>query len=100
MTLEAKRVWMCSVCETVHDNEYEAEECCPPEVWEMYQCPVCDETHDTEEEALECCQEIEDDEEALGTGYHRQYPKGTPWGTNEAKMYIAEFIRLNRYVKG
>lgn len=95
MTLEAKQVWICGVCETVHDDEYSAEECCPPEIWEMWQCPVCGENHDLEEEALECCQDVEDEEEALSTGGHRIYPKDLRLN---AHRYIEQFILMNKYV--
>lgn len=106
MSVEAKRVYMCSVCESVHDNEYQAEECCPPEVWELWQCPFCEETHDTEEEALECCG-ADDEEEDLSTGQYRNYPAPSFFVDRGDKLskkikdyqYIEQFIALNNYVK-
>ena len=92
MTLEVKKVWMCSVCESVHDEEWQAEECCPPEVWEMYQCPVCDEVFDDSEDAQACCLEVEED---LSTGQYRTYPRDS---TLNANRYIEQFILMNKYV--
>ena len=93
--MEIKRVYICSVCETVHNDEWAAEECCPPEVWEMWQCPVCEETHDTEDEALACCG-CSSEDDAPSTGEHRNYPREL---TSNANRYIEQFITLNRYVK-
>jgi hypothetical protein len=97
--MEIKRVYICSVCETVHDDEWAAEECCPPEVWEMWQCPVCEGTHDTEEEALDCYNKClgNDDPLVLDEGANRKYPE-MPWSKSPS-MYIREFERLN-HLKG
>ena len=93
--MEIKQVYICSVCETVHDDEYAAEECCPPEVWHMWQCPICEETHDTEQEAIECYNLCSGNQEeiAVDEGSYRRYPDFF-WNKSPA-IYITEFERLN-----
>ena len=93
--LEIKQVYICSVCETVHDDEYAAEECCPPEVWHMWQCPICEETHDTEQQAIECYNLCSGNQEeiAVDEGSYRRYPDFF-WNKSPA-IYITEFERLN-----
>ena len=98
--LEIKQVYICSVCETVHEDEYAAEECCPPEVWHMWQCPICEETHDTEQEAIECYNNCAGDEEAveIEEGSYRKYPDY--FWIRSLKIYVDEFCRLNHLTKG
>jgi hypothetical protein len=47
--------WECGYCNEIHNREYDAEECCRPEVFEVYICPVCDDSHYSEDDAIECC---------------------------------------------
>lgn len=51
----AKKMYMCCLCEELHDRESRAEECCRPDVEEVYVCDVCADHHDTEKEADSCC---------------------------------------------
>lgn len=85
-------VYMCSVCEREHDDYYEAEECCQPEVWTLYRCEICGETHEDESDAIECCL-TEDEADAINTGGHRWYPDN-----QNTASYIEKFIRVNHYV--
>ena len=52
---QAPEAWRCGDCLTVHDNELDAQECCPPKIDEGYTCPLCGDFHLAEEAALECC---------------------------------------------
>ena len=51
----AVKMYQCSICGEVHEGYWTAEECCPPEVDEVWLCPECEEIHGTEDEALACC---------------------------------------------
>lgn len=51
----AKKMYMCCMCEELHERESDAEECCQPEVEEVYVCEVCGEQHDIEQDADDCC---------------------------------------------
>lgn len=44
----------CGACMELHDCEEYAQECCAPDVMEIYLCPVCDSEHDTHEGAEKC----------------------------------------------
>lgn len=46
--------YKCSECGEVHDDHYEAEECCKPEVYDVYACPICKSNFDDIDEAMEC----------------------------------------------
>lgn len=50
----APEAWRCGDCETVHDNEDDARECCAPRIEEGYLCPVCRGFLLREEDALAC----------------------------------------------
>lgn len=50
-----KKQYQCDHCDTIHDRESQAEECCTPEVFEVYVCPVCKNPHNKEADAIECC---------------------------------------------
>lgn len=50
-----KRAYECLRCNEVHENEDRAEECCRPEVGEVWLCDVCDGAHDDEPDAEKCC---------------------------------------------
>ena len=47
--------YQCPDCGDLHDDNYDAEMCCPVEVHKLYICPICDEGHMTEQEAIKCC---------------------------------------------
>lgn len=98
--MDIKQVYICSVCETVHDDEYAAEECCPPEVWHMWQCPICEETHDTEQQAIECYNNCTNEELniPIEEGSYRKYPDY--FWNRSLKIYVDEFCRLNHLTKG
>lgn len=53
--MDAKPVYICERCDTVHEYEYRAEECCRPEVYQEWQCAVCGEIYTTKELADACC---------------------------------------------
>jgi hypothetical protein len=56
---EVVRKWECGACNEHHDHEYQAEECCAPDVTELWVCPVCDEGHDKKADAEACCLETD-----------------------------------------
>jgi hypothetical protein len=45
----------CTSCYDIHDDEWEAQECCPREVNTVYVCAECDEVYLDVQEANECC---------------------------------------------
>lgn len=49
--------YRCPTCNEIHDSEWVAEDCCPPEAEEVtvWQCAECLDVHDTEDEARLCC---------------------------------------------
>lgn len=47
--------WKCPDCGELHDDEYDARECCPPQVWAAFVCPICTEEHRDEIAAIDCC---------------------------------------------
>lgn len=47
--------WRCGDCGTLHSEEYQAIDCCAPEITEVYSCPKCGEEHLCEEDAFACC---------------------------------------------
>lgn len=51
-----KRLWQCGSCDEVHDYEYLAEECCQPDINEIYGCIECGAHHDEKNEAIKCCE--------------------------------------------
>ena len=64
--MTAHQAYQCSRCEDVHSDEYDAEECCKPEVWSVFVCDSCDEVHEIQADALACCH---DDQNAPGPYY-------------------------------
>ncbi len=50
-----KKAYECSACNTVHEFHHLAEDCCQPEVNDVWLCDTCDESHDDEESAVKCC---------------------------------------------
>ena len=50
--LESK--WRCLNCRMVHDEEFEAEECCPVEIREVWICPTCGDVFNDQAEAIAC----------------------------------------------
>ncbi|MGF6641847.1 hypothetical protein [Paraburkholderia sp. MM6662-R1] len=65
--LDRYRRYMCPTCETVHDSEWDAEDCCPRAIEMFYQCPVCDKQHNSVDAAADCERSHGDlDEEADG----------------------------------
>jgi len=59
-----KKKYQCSCCETVHENTWDAEECCLPDVWEIWECQGCEKTYETNAEAVICCPPSPDSPEA------------------------------------
>lgn len=51
---EVAEVFVCSMCDAEHDDEQDAEDCCPPEVYRRYRCGVCRKLHRSEEGAEDC----------------------------------------------
>jgi len=45
----------CGECSTLHSQEYQAQECCAPEISEIYMCPQCGSEQVCEEDAFDCC---------------------------------------------
>ncbi|WP_225784228.1 hypothetical protein [Xenophilus sp. Marseille-Q4582] len=54
-TQEITEIYVCSMCDSEHEDEDSALECCPPEVYHRYKCPVCKTTHRREDDAEKCC---------------------------------------------
>ena len=54
--------YRCEECLELHDLEYRAVECCPPQVTEVYFCRHCGESYDFDEEAADgCCDDADPD---------------------------------------
>ncbi len=47
--------YLCDGCCELHEREWEAEDCCRPEVFERFVCGDCGDTFSDIEEAQECC---------------------------------------------
>lgn len=50
-----KKAYECGCCNEVHDYESSAEDCCRPEVNEVWTCDLCSEAHSEKEDAVNCC---------------------------------------------
>jgi hypothetical protein len=50
-----KKAYECGSCNEVHEFHHQAEQCCRPEVNEVWQCDVCEAAHDDKEDAEQCC---------------------------------------------
>lgn len=59
--LTIKPKWECDRCGDIHDHEYDAEDCCRPEVHQVFLCPTCEDVHEAHDDAVNCCPENEDD---------------------------------------
>jgi predicted RNA-binding Zn-ribbon protein involved in translation (DUF1610 family) len=68
---ERYRRFLCPGCDTLHETLWQAEDCCPPKIEEIYECPVCDLTHHSVDAAADCEQSHGD---TPGTA------QGGPWG--------------------
>ncbi|BCP56308.1 hypothetical protein K32_49250 [Kaistia sp. 32K] len=51
---EIQVMYECDRCNQLHDREYQAEQCCEPDVRTVYVCPVCDNACSTRESATAC----------------------------------------------
>ena len=80
--------WKCGGCGQLHDDEFEANRCCPSE--ELWLCPTCDAEHDSEKEAIACCFESDDQEDDQQTVDFYRFPT-----TTDPKIYVREFCRIN-----
>lgn len=47
--------YQCDTGGEIHDEEYDAEDCCPNPYSELYFCPTCNAIYDEIELAKECC---------------------------------------------
>lgn len=47
--------YQCGRCDKIHDYEHDAEECCMPDIYELYFCDICDKKHNRVAQADECC---------------------------------------------
>ena len=60
--MKATLKYSCGECGELHDDEVDAAECCPPEIWKAYVCGHCGENHHYDEEAAEeCCADVDPD---------------------------------------
>lgn len=64
--MDIKTLFRCSECGEEHDAFRYAEECCPPEIIELYQCPICKEKHREYEDAKICIDKCKAEKEAAG----------------------------------
>ena len=83
--------WMCGSCNETHEQEWDAEDCCKPDVYEVYLCPVCNDDWGSEESALKCCPDKEAPEPCT-----QLLPD--PAFVFNTEAYINEFGRLNHLV--
>jgi hypothetical protein len=49
-------VWVCDECRDEHDDEWSAQECCPPTISIKYRCGVCHTSNFRSELAEDCCE--------------------------------------------
>jgi len=49
--------WQCGECHELHDTEDDAEDCCRPNITQVYLCPKCGDACQYKDEAIECCEE-------------------------------------------
>jgi hypothetical protein len=52
---EVTQRWVCGNCEADYSDKYDAQACCPPDVFQQYKCPRCDALYDVKDEAASCC---------------------------------------------
>lgn len=48
-------MYMCGECREIYEDEYNAEECCRPDVIETFMCISCSSTHTLYDDAHKCC---------------------------------------------
>lgn len=73
-----KPVFECTKCECTHEDEEDAESCCPPD--STLRCPVCQIEHDEIQEAADCCLHTHPTMTAAGRALVAQaVASGTPW---------------------
>lgn len=49
------RGYVCDGCDEFYESEFEAKDCCRPEVYRAYQCEECGVYHDQKATAEKCC---------------------------------------------
>jgi hypothetical protein len=54
--MNGKLMYRCDLCDEVHEHEFQAEDCCPPSVSEVWVCETCESTNWDLAEADACCQ--------------------------------------------
>ena len=55
-----EEVWQCQTCLRLHETDWAAEHCCPPDL--MWQCAECKEAYFDSDLAEECCTDPEDED--------------------------------------
>jgi late competence protein required for DNA uptake (superfamily II DNA/RNA helicase) len=85
MAIEAK--WECDRCGEIHDDEYDAIDCCRPIVNKVYLCPECTDVHETKQAAIDCCDSEEDEDSASSLII--------PQGDLPVTEYVRKFEALN-----
>lgn len=55
--------YQCPVCYELHEKQWDAEECCTPEPYEVtvWECGNCGTTYDDQDHARKCCWDGETD---------------------------------------
>jgi hypothetical protein len=48
-------LYVCPSCEEEHEDDDDARECCPRDIYEIYRCTVCRKKHSDDEDAIACC---------------------------------------------
>lgn len=48
--------WKCCECGDIHDDDYDAMHCCPPNIQEVTLCPICRKSHMFDHDAYACCE--------------------------------------------
>ena len=57
MSQNIKKMYRCGQCLELHTDEHDAEYCCPTDADEVFVCTDCDTPHENYEEAGNCCSE-------------------------------------------
>lgn len=66
------RAYQCTACDGIHDRYTDAEECCQPDVIDVWQCDKCGEDYESEHDAAGCCAGIPDSNNRCPV-CHREY---------------------------
>lgn len=53
--MKATLQFQCTACNKVHRYPDHAEECCPPEIRDVWICDICGDVYEEKKEAEECC---------------------------------------------